>query len=784
MNRIVTVTTALPADMLLFQSLSGRESLSTLFEFEVDLLCDSASLDLKTLLGQPLTLNIDLGLGGTRYLNGQVTRCTLIGRTSATSRHYIYRATVRPWLWYLTQTADSKIFQQKSVPDVIAEVLGEYPFAVELKLTGQYRQWEYCVQYQETDFAFVSRLMEHEGIYYWFRHEDGKHTLVLTDDIAQASALPGAPSLPYYGPDRVAQPGRSYVSRWEPGEQITPGRFATVDYDFKKPAASLDALRSNPAEHSHGDFEIYEWMGGYTDPEQGEHYSKVRLEALQSQQSRVSGHTDARELAPGYLLTLTNHPRQAENREYLIIQADYRIQENGYASDEGVDNLYEIDFVAIPSSQQFRAPRVTPVPRTHGPQTAKVVGRAGEEIWTDEYGRVKVQFRWDRYGQTNENSSCWVRVSSPWAGGGFGGIQLPRVNDEVIVDFIGGQPDRPIVIGRVYNASNMPPWDLPGNATQSGFLSRSKDGDPNTANALMFEDKAGAERIWLHAERDMACEVEANESHTVDGNRNTIIGGSDTLLVVGARSATTQGHESEVFMAGADRTVTGAVNETVTGDETRSFTGNVIETTTGNVDETINGLFTQTITGDGVTRTITAKVLDVTTGDVDETINGSLTQTTSGEAVTRTITAEVTDTTTGNVTETINGNTTSTLNGSLDKTVTQPITLNANAGVTITTPSWTLNNTGPTAFWQKSYARGTPARLSVCGISGDAWGLRAQVYAVNAQWAAVKLDFSDFKNDSSKTKITQTIAKLSMTAAAEVRSGGAYVVSKVINLFT
>ncbi len=780
MNRTIQISTPLPDGALLFRSLSGEEALSALFEFEIDMVSESHMIDLKQLLSQSVTVRIDRGLSDTRCLNGQVTRCTLVGRATPTSRHYIYRATVRPWLWYLTQTMDSKIFQEKSVPDVIHEVLSEYEYPVEFRLSGSYRNWEYCVQYEETDFAFLSRLMEHEGIYYWFRHEDGRHTLVITDDVAQHEPFPGLADISYYGPDRVVQPGKEYIDSWQPAEQVTPGKFATVDYDFKKPSASLDALRSNPGAYSHGDLEVYEWLGGYTEPDQGERYSRVRLEALQASQMEVLGHSNCRALAPGYLVSLRNHPRLVENREYLIRKACYHMQEQGYSSDDEMAFQFETRFVMLPSSVQYRPLRRTPLPRTHGPQTARVVGKPGEQIWTDRFGCVKVQFRWDRYGKTNENSSCWVRVSSPWAGGGFGGIQLPRVDDEVIVDFIGGHPDRPIIIGRVYNASNMPPWDLPGNATQSGFLSRSKDGDRSAANALMFEDRAGLERIWLHAERDLTTEVEANELHTVDGSRVTLIQGSDTLTVMGARSSTTQGHEAETFMAGADRTVTGAVNETVQGDETRSFIGNVIETVTGDVDETITGNLTQTTTGD-VTRTITGPVVDTTTGTVDETITGDVTQTTTGD-VTRTITGNVTDTMTGTVMNTVTGDTTSTLDGTLTETITGAYALNADTSMTVTTPSYTVNNTGPTSFWQASYAKGTPARFSVVGVSADAWGLRGQVYGVNFQWAAVKLDYYDFKNDNGATRITQSVME-AYTAAATLNMGGPHMIGRNLNVF-
>lgn len=797
MERIVSVTTS-GGDSLLFRSLYGQESLSALFEFDVELLSESLALDMKKLLGQSLTLEIELLSGGKRYLNGQVTRCMMTGKDASTGRYYAYRTTVRCWLWYLTQTTDSKIFQQKTVPNVIREVLADYAFPVEYKLAASYRSWEYCVQYQESDFAFISRLMEHEGIYYWFRHEDGKHTLVLSDDNVQHDTLPGAATIPYYGADRTSVPQEEYLARWEPVEQITPGGFATVDYNFQKPSASLDVKRENPGDYQHGDLEVYEWMGGYTDPDQGERYSRVRLEALQAPQAEVRGGGNVRELAPGYLFTLRNHPRQAENREYLIVQTVYRVREGGYASSGDVVPLdpdgtqapgaqqdgsrFDIEIVVLPSSTQFRAARVTPVPHTHGPQTARVVGKSGEQIWTDQYGRIKVQFHWDRYGKHNENSSCWVRVSSPWAGGGFGGIQLPRVNDEVIVDFIGGQPDRPIVVGRVYNADNMPPWDLPGNATQSGFLSRSKDGNPQTASALMFEDANGCERVWMHAERNLDTEVECDETHTVDGSRTTTIGGNDTLHVKGKRTTTVDKHEKETFNAGAERIVTGEVLETVKGNETRSFTGDVTETIKGNVKETITGNLTQSTTGD-VTRTITGPVTDTTTGAVKETITGNVTQTTTG-TVTRTITGNVTDTITGVVNETITGNSTETRNGTYTQTVTGAVTINANTSMTVNTPHWSVTNSASSSFWSGNSAHGTPARFVFVGASADVWGVRQQVYVgINSQWSTLKLDFAALKNDDHGIKSGSAGVQLKATGAAIV-SGGVGVFNRVVSLFT
>ncbi|MGH8844370.1 MAG: type VI secretion system Vgr family protein, partial [Advenella sp.] len=416
-----------------FRQMNGSEGLSQLFEFDVELVADNYSLDLKSLLGKSLTLEIET-VAGSRFLNGQVTRFQLMGRENAVSRYYIYKATVRPWLWYLTQTSDNKIFQQKTVPDVIKEVLGEHGYPFEMKLSGSYRNWEYCVQYQETDFAFISRLMEHEGIYYYFKHENGQHTLVMTDDISSHEATPGYDSIPYYGPDRHGKPQEEYISMWEVVAQITPDGYATTDYDFTKPGASLDSVSKRSGGSQNGNLEMFEWQGGFQEPDHGEQYSRVRLQELQSIQEQVRGIANARGIAAGFTFNLRNHPRSAENKEYLVVSVNYRMSVAGYATGTGAQEVYEEIFTALPASIQYRAPRITPIPRTHGPQTARVVGPEGEEIWTDKYGRIKVQFHWDRYGKKNENSSCWVRVSSPWAGGGFGGLQLPRIKDEVVVD--------------------------------------------------------------------------------------------------------------------------------------------------------------------------------------------------------------------------------------------------------------------------------------------------------------------------------------------------------------
>ena len=478
-------------EQLRFRSLVGREQISRLFEFRASLLSESDSISPKSLLGKDLSVEVDLTTekngGGKRFLSGQVVQFAFTGRDGD---YFAYEAILRPWLWLATRRSDYKIFQFKDVPTIVQEVLAPYGFTVINKLTGSYRAWDYCVQYGETDFNFISRLLEHEGAYYYFEHAQGSHKLVLADGIGSHSPLPVGPSThPYYPGSRAAHVhDEDFIDGWRALEDIASGHFAADDYDFKKPKALLDTKQQQPAGHPQDSREIYDWPGGYTEVGDGENYARVRIEQLKAEREVMHGHGNARNLAPGYLFNLSKYPRSDQNQQYLIEAADYRFEENVYRSDGGggsgaakrggMDSptTYRLAVEVVPSKVAYRSQRITPKPHTTGPQTAVVVGPPGEEIYTDEYGRVKVQFHWDRYGQMNENSSCWIRVSSPWAGSNYGGIHIPRIGQEVVVDFLNGDPDYPLITGRVYNAMQMPPWDLPANKTQSGFLTRSTKG--------------------------------------------------------------------------------------------------------------------------------------------------------------------------------------------------------------------------------------------------------------------------------------------------------------------
>ncbi|MDR5836401.1 type VI secretion system tip protein TssI/VgrG [Caballeronia sp. LZ034LL] len=520
---VMAYSEAFAPGTLSFRSMTGNEALSTLFDFEVQLVAGNASLDLKSALGKSLTLEIQPQIGALRYLDGQITRFEFNGRETLTSRSYIYTATVRPSLWYLTRSVNCRIFQEKTVVEIIQEVFSAYGFPVTNRLSATYRTWGYCTQFQETDFAFVSRLMEQEGIYYYFTHQMGQHTLVLVDDMSGHDALPDYASLPYLAPDQIALPETEGVDRWHTEDNVTTGRYVVDDYDFRKPKADLQSQQANPLSDEHGSYEKYNWQLGYVNGDEGNHYSRVRLEEEQTGSESAHGHTTIRAFAPGYLFTLTGCPRTADNREYLIVGASYQFQSGGDASGSSTAR-YDTEFLAQPTSLPWRAPSITPLPKATGPQTAVVVGPAGETIWTDQHGRVKLQFRWDRYGKSDENSSCWVRVSDAWAGSNYGGIYIPRIGQEVVVDFMNGNIDRPLITGRVYNASQMPPFNLPDSATQSGFLTRTPGGNSSNANMFRFEDKQGSEQIKLHAERNYDTSVEANTTHTTAGSHTIEVG--------------------------------------------------------------------------------------------------------------------------------------------------------------------------------------------------------------------------------------------------------------------
>ncbi|EOC0002516.1 type VI secretion system Vgr family protein [Cronobacter turicensis] len=587
LNRI---TVQLPVEGLLFWKLSGREALSEPFMFTLTLLGTDARADRSALLGQPVTVTIPTqALMTPRYLNGKVTRVAVTAVELSGTRYAAYELTVEPDLWPMHRDRNLRIFQGQTVPQIVKTLLGESRVNMEERLSGSYRVWEYCVQYQESSLDFISRLLELEGITYHFRHEQDRHTLVLTDAPGQYEPFPGYETIPYHVTPSGGSTDEEGISQWALEDSVTPGIYSLDDYDFRKPNAWLFQARQNPLSPQPGSIDVYDWPGRFVEHGHGEFYARIRQERWQVEHRQTQGSGTALGIAPGHTFVLRNAPFFGDNGEYLTTVAHYRFEENRYASGPDSNTLHEIRFEVIPADVPYRPSQKTPWPRTYGPQTAKVVGPQGESIWTDKYGRVKVKFHWDRLGKGDDTSSSWVRVSSAWAGQGFGGVQIPRVGDEVVVDFINGDPDRPLITGRVYNEASMPPWALPAAATQMGFLSRSKDGSPDNANALRFEDKAGEEQVWLHAEKNMDTDIENDETHSVGSNRTKTIGANETTTVKKNRTETVV--ENETITVHQNRT------ETVDGNETITIHSNRTETVDQNEEVRIGQNQSVTVNG-------------------------------------------------------------------------------------------------------------------------------------------------------------------------------------------
>ncbi|MDU4999865.1 MAG: type VI secretion system tip protein TssI/VgrG, partial [Enterobacteriaceae bacterium] len=549
LNRI---TVQLPVEGLLFWKLSGREALSEPYALGLTLLGTDARMDRSQLLGKAVTVTVPTqDITSPRYFNGKVTRVAVSAVELSGTRYAVYQLSVESDLWPMQRDRNLRIFQGQTVPQIVKTLLSENQVNVEDKLTGSYRVWDYCVQYQESSFDFISRLMELEGISYFFRHEAERHVLVLTDAATQHQPFAGYETIPYHVTPSGGSTDEEGISQWALTDSVTPGIYSLDDYDFRKPNAWLFQARQNPVSPQPGSIDVYDWPGRFVEHDHADFYARIRQERWQVEHQQIHGSATALGIAPGNTFTLYNAPFFSDNAEYLTTEANYWLEENNYASGSGSQTMHRIDFTVIPSTVTYRPAQKSAWPRTYGPQTARVVGPQGESIWTDRYGRVKVKFHWDRLAKGDDTSSCWVRVSSAWAGQGFGGVQVPRVGDEVVVDFINGDPDRPIITGRVYNEASMPPWALPAAATQMGFLSRSKDGSSDTANALRFEDKAGEEQVWIQAERNMDTNVKNDATSTINGNNSHYVRKNELLRVETNQTLVTKG--KSLVLTGKDK---------------------------------------------------------------------------------------------------------------------------------------------------------------------------------------------------------------------------------------
>ena len=525
-GRAFRVDTPLGKDELLLEGFSGHEAVSEPFSFNLELLSENDSVAASDLLGQAVTISLRLADGSDRAFHGLVRTFRQLGTDEGLTN---YEANVVPWLWFLSLAQDCRVFQQKSVLDIVEEIFGKYPDAdYEIKVVGSYAPREYCVQYRESDLAFVTRLLEAEGIFYYFEHTDSGHKLTLTDDLSMISPCPVQASFEL-SPAPAGWLEEDVITELYREHAVLSEKVTLRDYDYLKPSNNLET-----AQGSSSVAEVYDYPGGYAELSEGERYATVSLQRRRATHEIVRGAGSGRTLTTGHTFDISGYYVDEVNQTYFVLGTWHSASGGGYRSGES-EATYANQFECIPATVPYRPPLTAPKPMVRGSQTAVVVGPGGEEIYTDPdgHGRVKIQFHWDRLGASDENSSCWVRVSQAWAGKGWGALAIPRIGQEVIVDFLEGDPDRPIITGRVYNQDLMPPYELPANNTQAGIMSRSsKGGGGANFNEIRLEDKKGSEQLYIHAEKDKMVVVENDRDETV-GHDETVGIGNDQSLDVG-----------------------------------------------------------------------------------------------------------------------------------------------------------------------------------------------------------------------------------------------------------
>ena len=555
-HRQARIATSLGKDKLILKSFSGTERLSSDFEYNAVVMSKDPSIDGNAIIGKPVTVTYESEDGRERYFNGFVSRFEYSQQIEKPVAATCYRLTVVPWLWFLKHNRDCQIFQNQKTPAIIEKIFRDLGFNdFQMNLSESYTDREYCVQYRETDFDFVSRLMEEEGIFYYFKHEKNKHVMVLCDSPTGYFDL-NEPDVRY---GQVGQGQFAQLTDWKHVYEFRPGKVSQKDFNFKKPSDGLQTEEQSQIQFAKSSqLELYEYPGRYEQGDPGSRLTKIRLQEQEAEHDHVLGSGSYLSFTPGGKFKVSQHSRASEEgKSFALIETFVELNSNvGFANQGGVD--FKSVFRCIPAGTTFRPARRTPKPFVEGPQTA-IVATDGQEIVVDEHARVKVQFHWDRYGKSDINSSCWIRVSQVHAGKGWGMMDIPRQHEEVIVSFLNGDPDRPIITGRVYNGDNPIPYGLKGagdntkNKTRRGNMTKSYESQGY--NEMTMDDTAGAEQIRIHGQYDMNINVNNDETHDVGVNRTKSIGVDETMTV---------GNNQKLDVA-VDKTVTVGVshNETV-----------------------------------------------------------------------------------------------------------------------------------------------------------------------------------------------------------------------------
>jgi type VI secretion system secreted protein VgrG len=627
-SRICQIVACPGLDDVVVRRFSGREAISEPFRFDLEVVSRDPEVDLAPLLGASITFGVMLSSGGMRSFNGVVDQ---VGHLEDDLTSAIYHLQLVPWTRLLELRSNCRVFQEMAVPDIVEAVLADHSARDYVwRLEGDYRQRGLCVQYRESDWDFVARLLEEEGIAYHFEHENDHHVLVFCDSAGQRLACPDQPTALF----RTAQdadsspsdPSQEMVQEFRLERSLTSGRCLLADFNYLDPGASLEAGASaDLAAEVNRELEDYEYPGGFVklgaedDPKLpfGETLAGLRAEALDALTVHAYGETDCRGFQAGFTFELENHLRQDCLMAWLLLEVHHELDQSGTLSTTaGGRPSYRNTIVCMPADLPFRPARRTARPVVKGPQTAFVTGPQGEEIHTDKHGRIKVAFHWDRYGRRDGSDSCWVRVAHGWAGAGWGAQFTPRIGQEVVVEFLEGDPDRPLVTGSVYNGKNTIPFETP---TQSGIRTRSsKEGSAANCNEIRFEDKKDEEDLFIQAERTMTINVKQaattdigtdetvtvgrNRSATIEENDSTAVGQDQDVSVNGNRTLAVENDQVHEVKGNDSHSVGGDEVIDVTGDTTISATkiilsgssavrlevgGSYIEITAGGV--TING---------------------------------------------------------------------------------------------------------------------------------------------------------------------------------------------------
>ncbi len=582
-NRFMRVETAAGPDAFLLRRLQATEAFSQLFTIDLDLLSYDGNIRAEDIIGSHMATFIGLHTNQPRKLNGFVKSFVYTGLEKRGL--YGYKAELVPWLWFLDKRTNCRIFQNQTVQQIIEFVFSDLGFQdFNFSLIGTYPPVDYCVQYQESDFNFVSRLMEQEGLFYFFEHQDDKHILHIADNMAAISFLD----------ERVIEHSsgnrsKTFINSWQHRFHYCSGAFAQTDYNFENANLSLltETLTSIKLNNNSA-LEKFEFPGNYGDSQRGQNLTRIRMQQEEAGYQVVSATSNVPHLEVGKKFKLLSDEAAADDKNnFSIIETRHTAFEGSYLderhsetdSKSESESFYVNQFICLPEDVIYRPTQKTTKPRIDGVQTAMVVGKPGDEIYTDKYGRIKLQFYWDRYGQKNEASSCWVRVATPWAGSKWGTLNIPRVGQEVVVTFVNGDPDQPLVIGSVYNSTHMPPVGLPEGKNYAGMKSRSIKADGGSFNEFSIDDSNGAEQIKVHAQKDyntsvgnnLSSTVTANASYNVDGDKTSTIGGNSTLSITGNESGAVQGNQ----------------DSSVQGNRSFTTAGNTSENTNGNAEATI-----------------------------------------------------------------------------------------------------------------------------------------------------------------------------------------------------